>query len=371
MILLELVTILTAILCNPVESINLHCDLSEDRYFREDYTYLFEEFLSKNYLCAFRPVQIGEEDSSGMNLTVEHKDGKTDRNVTLIIYSVASVPILPVDLYQKFPNLETCIFYNLNNFSIEQDWFQHSQNLREVDFFNFIFPVLEGEKFIHLKNLQKLNFKYNGLKEIDENAFVGLKSLTSLEINYNDLEYLPQNLFKELVTLEELYLRDLKIKTITPALLNPLAKLKLFIVYPSPLESIPDETFKNNLELTQIELEGKIQKMSNKIFSHLKNLQNLALKENTCVSQIMFEQNSSILFTEDILLPCSCNVIKKKTPETKLRKVKIYFGVIVGVAAVSFYIFVFQTERARRDEKSSINKFYVVKKGKTFSGYIR
>jgi hypothetical protein len=75
-------------------------------------------------------------------------------------------------------------------------------------------------------------------------------------------------------------------------------------------ESVPDEIFKNNGNLTKVVVQANISRMSNKVFSHLTKLDTIHLGDNYCVSLEIKEHNLSIFFTEELLIPCSCNLLK-------------------------------------------------------------
>jgi hypothetical protein len=71
--------------------------------------------------------------------------------------------------------------------------------------------------------------------------------------------------------------------------------------------------------------------MSSKIFSHLKNLKNINLVDNDCVSMEIPNPNSNILLTEDILIPCSCQVFGNGKNPYHLDVLFILVGLLVAI----------------------------------------
>jgi hypothetical protein len=87
---------------------------------------------------------------------------------------------------------------------------------------------------------------------------------------------------------------------------------------------------------------GKITRVSNKMFSHLKKLTYLNFEDNFCASKLFSRHNSSIQFTEDMLLPCSCPVKQEeeKMSATKQRNLLICIGVVaLSVSLITVYLF--------------------------------
>jgi hypothetical protein len=123
-----------------------------------------------------------------------------------------------------------------------------------------------------------------------------------------------------------------------------------------PFSSLPEGLFKNNIKLESVDLgSAKITRISNKQFSHIKTLKVINFEDSFCASTKFLQHNSSILFTEDMLLPCSCLTSDKTRKESNFA---IYF--VLGMALVVFTVVFtfklstrfFQSRRYRRFRKS-------------------
>jgi hypothetical protein len=137
--------------------------------------------------------------------------------------------------------------------------------------------------------------------------------LEILNLGENSLELLPPNVFEDLVSLTVLKLDKNPLKAVDENLLKNLISLEVVIFDANLFETVPDNLFKNNGNLTEVKLSAKITKMSNKIFSHLKKLKRLNMVDNFCVSMDIYDHNSSIAFTEEVLTSCSCEVAETKS----------------------------------------------------------
>jgi hypothetical protein len=74
--------------------------------------------------------------------------------------------------------------------------------------------------------------------------------------------------------------------------------------------------------------------MSNKVFSHLKKLRNINLVDNDCVE--ISNHNSSIFLTEDILIPCSCQVSENVKNSILFEVLFILVGFFVAIISTIF-----------------------------------
>jgi hypothetical protein len=112
--------------------------------------------------------------------------------------------------------------------------------------------------------------------------------------------------------------------------LKNLISLEVVLFDGNLFETVPDNLFKNNGNLTEVKLSAKITKMSNKIFSHLKQLKHLYLVDNFCVSLDIFDHNSNIAFTEEVLTSCSCEVAEIKS-SLNLEKIFTALGITLWI----------------------------------------
>jgi Leucine-rich repeat (LRR) protein len=164
------------------------------------------------------------------------------------------------------------------------------------------------------------------------------------------------------MSLEELNSGVNPLKTIGETLLQNLKNLRAIRLSGTPLSTLPATLFENNTNLEYIELgAGRITRVSNKMFSHLKKLTLLNFEDNFCASKHFNRHNSSIQFTEDMLLPCSCSVKEdEKTSDTKQRNLLICLGVVALVVLIVM-VYLIRTSQKLLTESG---RFYALKKGK-------
>jgi Leucine-rich repeat (LRR) protein len=199
--------------------------------------------------CGFK---INESESSSeinFDFTV---DNQTD--YLTFIYTNTSIPILPAELFQKFPDKILCGgFYNLASIKIERDWFKHSERLENLLFYQNRIPRLEGGKFVKLKNLYSLNLQFNFLKEIDADAFKGLDKLKVLILNNNELESLHPDLFRNTPFLTKLFLGANRLKHVT-GLFAKLESLTMIVMRYNPIKELEDDSFTGLKKLSYLDI---------------------------------------------------------------------------------------------------------------------
>ncbi len=163
-----------------------------------------------------------------------------------------------------------------------------------------------------MPNLKTLFLQKNRLKFIHSDLFKNLKSLELLSVRNNSLKNIDKMAFRDLINLRELYMSGI------------------------PFFTLPDGLFKNNTNLEFVDLRSaKITRISNKQFSHIKTLKVIDFEDSFCANIKFLQHNSSVLFTEDMLLPCFCSTSDKIRRETNF---SIYFvlGATVTVLIVVF-----------------------------------
>ncbi len=186
----KLFLILIVNLLGSAESIEVDCGIREDLANRKMFIDL-EDYLTPNsQVCGFKID--GSKNSSEINFDFP-VDGRTG-DLTFV-YTTTSIPILPVELFMKFPNKTLgCGFYKLAEAKLELDWFKHAGNLKHLFFSKNQNPKLEGGKFVDLKKLDSLNLRENSIKEIDKDAFAGLENLRKLYLDSNQIDSLHPDL---------------------------------------------------------------------------------------------------------------------------------------------------------------------------------
>jgi Leucine-rich repeat (LRR) protein len=184
-----------------------------------------------------------------------------------------------------------------------------------------------------------------------------------LYLHDNKLSFLHPNLFKDSKSLERLDISANPFKTICANLLQNLKNLRAIGLVGTPLSTLPATLFENNTNLGQIVLSaGRITRVSNEMFSHLKKLKLLNFEDNFCASKHFNRHNSSIQFTEDMLLPCSCPIKaeEEKMSATKQRNLLICLGV-VGLVILLITVYLFKTNRMMLSESG---RFISLKRSK-------
>jgi Leucine-rich repeat (LRR) protein len=204
----KLSLILIVNLLGSTESIEVDCGLKEDPANQKMLKDLKDYLRPNSQVCGFKID--GSKNSSEINFDFP-VDGNTG-DLTFI-YTTTSIPILPAELFRKFPEKTlSCGFYKLPETKLERDWFKHSGNLKHLFFSKNQIPKLEGRKFVDLQKLHSLNLRENSIKEIDKNAFAGLENLRNLYLHPNQINSLHPDLFRNLMALEELYLNGNRIE---------------------------------------------------------------------------------------------------------------------------------------------------------------
>ncbi len=214
---------------------------------------------------------------------------------------------------------------------------------------------LDENLFQNLKDLAVLWIGENDITNLEEKTFNGLLKLRSLHIGRNNIEFLPPDIFVDLKNLQRLVLKHNPIKNLNPSIFQNLKNLKHLILVGTLMPSLPENILDNNLNLIEFQLrEGKILRMSNKIFSHLDELKALKFEDNFCTSVDFDSKNHSKVFLEDMLLPCSCSLARIEDSDIFQLNFWIGFGV-VGLLTVML-IFVFK--KGNLKEYVSANAFF-------------
>jgi Leucine-rich repeat (LRR) protein len=326
---------------------------------------VYNETLSgQSNVCGFK---VGE-DQKDLNLDTE----LNNQDVQTIVYRTTSVPIPPPELFKKLPRMNRCIFFNLSSTVVDRDWFKHAQGLKQLIFYRSEIPVLEDGKFVELKNLLELDLKECGVEQIEEEAFLGLGKLEKLNLDGNKLTVLHPNLFKDLPTLKELHISNNPITNLSSAIFQNLIDLENLFMSGISLETLPHNIFKNNRKLRNIDLhDGKLSKLSNKMFSDLMNLESLNLKNNSCISELISDDDNEILIeplVEDLLAPCSCKPPKIIDSYLILNQFIQYFGMAAVIFIVLFIFKLKFFESCAKSREIEDDEGYGFKYGKIFYG---
>jgi Leucine-rich repeat (LRR) protein len=352
--------------CNffkPINSVNLYCNLSADPSYESLLSEYNETLSDQSKICEFKVDEV-QKDAEDLNLDFK----LNNQDVQTIVYTTSSNPILPPELFKKFPRMNRCIFCNISTTVVDRDWFKHAQGLKQLIFYRSEIPVLEAGKFVDLKNLLELDLKECGVEQIEEEVFLGLGKLEKLNLDGNKLTVLHPNLFKDLPSLKELHISNNPITNLSSAIFQNLVDLENFFMSGTSLETLPRDIFKNNRKLRNIDLQdGKLSKLTNKMFSDLRDLKSLNLKNNSCISELISKDDNEILIgplVEDLLAPCSCTPVNTLNIDLKWRYFFIYLGLVTGIFLV---LFICKWKFFRNDNKvTEVNIHFGIKDGDLF-----
>jgi len=140
----------------------------------------FYETVESNYRCCVEDHRIPE--NVELKFIGNHKEGKTDNDVTHIYFDYCNITKVPQGLTRKFPNLEILQIFgsggNLKNIS-KKDLMEY-KNLKEINICATNIEFLPGDLFEGFENLESINFDYNGLKTVEPNILDGLVSLNKV-----------------------------------------------------------------------------------------------------------------------------------------------------------------------------------------------
>jgi Leucine-rich repeat (LRR) protein len=239
--------------------------------------------------------------------------------------------------------------------------FKNLVALTDLSLGNNEIKEVDVHTFIGLGKLEDLSLCFNNLEHLLPGLFRDLSSLKELALCWNSIKELDENLFAGLKDLRELNLIGNQLKTLPEKLFDDLTSLEVLNLERNPIESLKEHLFKNNGNLEKLKLSGKISKMSNKMFSHLKKLRLLDLLGNVCISLEIRDHNSNIAFTEEILIPCSCKALKDGKPYVQIKTLFIFLGVIVAI--ILFVLVLILIKMMRQTNFRLRDIFLVLKNG--------
>lgn len=163
-------------------------------------------------------------------------------------------------------------------------WFSGFTNLRTLILRNIFLKTTYLFQFEVFSNLEVLDVSENTLNTLYEGVFSKLKNLKKLLLTRNRISRLDANVFKGLENLEVLLLENICCSitsvTIDKEAFNGLNKLRELKLSYNDFGSIHDETFSYTPNLVSLNLAGNKLNLKKTLFSSLKNLKFLSLREN-------------------------------------------------------------------------------------------
>lgn len=216
-----------------------------------------------------------------VHLKAFHAADHGDEDVHHFSFGFNVVSRIPSKIFTKFPNLSKLVMIGRHLEEISQEDFVNATGLT---FFhagaNFL-KKLEANTFVESPKLSTLIFDFNHINFISENAFANLSELTHLYLTHNELTHINRDTFLPLKNLDMIFLNE------------------------NQLEFIPQGLFRKNKKLTTINLaENKIMAVTYKAFYKLRFLNDLDLRNNTCVDQHFRNASQKIGAIERDLKTC-------------------------------------------------------------------
>jgi Leucine-rich repeat (LRR) protein len=284
------------------------------------------------------------------------------QNLNLITLSYNELEYLHPDTFRNTPSLErillianrlkqvTGLFEKHEDLTIlnmewnpmkklKDDPFAGLEKLTILNIANLELTSLHPDLLQDLMSLKELYLFRNLIKELDEKVFGYLIKLEILDLSSNKLEYFPEKQFENLRSLKTLYLDRNPIKTLHEKQFENLVNLEVVTFAEAQFTTIPDGIFKNNGNLRTIVLQANINRMSNKVFSHLTKLESIFLGDNYCVALEIKEHNLSVFFTEELLIPCSCKLLVNDVNLDFKPRGFLIFGICgVSISAIFFLL---------------------------------
>jgi Leucine-rich repeat (LRR) protein len=204
-----------------------------------------------------------------------------DNQITSVRFTDSTVFSIPSGLFLKFPNLEMLDMNGQNVHRIEPFTFQRASRLTRLDLAGNFIRKIEQDTFSGASNLSVLLIDRNQLTEITRSSFETLTSLADISLSENPITRIHKDSFENL------------------------AKLRFVNIGNSRLTFLHRDLFRNNLGVRFIELaSNQIVAMSNRMFSHLAELQSLFLNNNLCIDRIWWP-NQNFTEIERELVNCS------------------------------------------------------------------
>lgn len=216
-----------------------------------------------------------------IHLNAFHAADHSDLDVHHFSFGFNFVPRIPNIIFQKFANLQKLMMIGRHLEVITQEDFV---NATELTFFHAggnMVKKLEANTFVESSKLSTLIFDFNKIEFVSEKAFANLTQLSHLYMTHNLLKHLDRDTFVYLPNLEMIFLNE------------------------NLLKFIPQGLFRKNKKLMTVNLsENKIIALTYKTFFKLNFLNDLDLRNNTCVDVHYRNASQKIGALENSLVSC-------------------------------------------------------------------
>lgn len=196
------------------------------------------------------------------NMITDFSENTFDSLVNLKELVISSNPLknIPDGLFKGLINLEFLSMDKVNIHELNPAWFE-----------NFL-------------NLRMLSIAWNNFTAFPEDVLSQIKNLWGLDIGRNPIgNNLSSGSFRALTNLQILYMNQIEMNQIDPALFESLSNLKELYMYRNSITSIPEGIFDNLTNLTHLDISGNGLNESGipgNLFDNLSQLLNLYINSN-------------------------------------------------------------------------------------------
>lgn len=125
-----------------------------------------------------------------------------------------------------------------------------------------------------------------GLKFVERSKLSIFKRLTVLDLFNNHIETIPADAFNDLTLLTELKILNNRVKSLDERLLKNLKNLAYFFAENNEIEELPEELFENT-NIAVVNLKNNRLKKIHVDFRQLRNVNNIDLDGNVCMSKCL------------------------------------------------------------------------------------
>jgi len=203
-------------------------------------------------------------------------------DVTWVQFKRSKLGNVPAELYVKFVNLKTILFYECTRLKNGNGTY-FDENLEGITVEKSKIISIDHKSLAELPNLKELAFINNHIKTLKKNSFASLLNLKTIVLNGNELELLDNNVFVN-AKLSELSVNNNKIWAIHRNAFDDLVSLEKIDLSSNAIESLNDNTFASNSKLTSIDLSSnKLRFITTKLLSRNKMLKSMSFRSNAII----------------------------------------------------------------------------------------
>lgn len=200
----------------------LECDVSESHFTKNSCSFTTTTCIIEE----FRDVWLNHVKLSFTNAR--------DENFTSMVFQNSYMPILPKEIFDQFPRLES------------------------LDMSNIGMSIIRGRSFVNASELAELNLSNNQLTEITGQTFIGATKLKSLHLANNKIVTVYTNAFRDTTNLEYVDLCHNLIQIIHKEVFSVLENLRNVYLYRNSIIDVNPLSFVQNKQLNTLDLNGNV-----------------------------------------------------------------------------------------------------------------